>query len=105
CSGTVDRFHGRLQLTHPDYQVLEAGQGEDPALGVGARARLGEGPIPVYTVTKGLSAMQVSQAVGLALHAVGELPDPIPARVRLAHGLPALAEAYRMVHEPRDDAE
>ena len=97
CSGTVTHYGRRLQLTHPEYQVLGADSGAPTAYG--------EGPIPVYTAIKGTTSMKVSGAVDLALHAMGEVPDPIPAAVRLRHGLPSLEEAYRLVHQPSEESD
>jgi len=98
CTGTYSRFRGRGQLTHPEYEVLD---GDGPAGPAGLRT----GPIPVYRTAKGLNSMQVAAAVELALHALGEVPDPIPEEVRAAHRLPGLRETYQLLHQPTTEAD
>ncbi len=102
CSGTVGSFGigtaRRIQLTHPDYQVIA----ED---GQGAAAGYAEGPIAVYSQVRGLTSMKIAAAMELVLHATADLPDPVPAAVRLRHGLPSLRESYRMVHQPLSEDE
>ncbi|MGI8949915.1 MAG: ATP-dependent DNA helicase RecG [Ornithinimicrobium sp.] len=100
CSGTVSTFQLRRQLTHPDYHVLDY---EVPDLE--RMPGLGTGLIPIYTLTKGLSSIDVWKAMALTLHAVEGLPDPVPVEVRERHGLPDLRTAYQLVHQPRTEAE
>lgn len=94
CSGHVGEYHQSLQLNHPDYAVLGS------ASGASGEWLLG-GLVPVYTATKGLSPIVHGDCVDLVLHQLGDLPDPLPEAVRQEHGLPGLAEAYRLVHRPR----
>ena len=101
CSGTVSSFNRRRQLTHPDYQVVGPRRLGD----AGLSQALEGGLIPVYTATKGINAVQMVSSVQLALHALDEVPDPIPAPVRSRRGLPDLLTAYRMVHQPETEAE
>jgi ATP-dependent DNA helicase RecG len=101
CSGTVSSFQRRRQLTHPDYQVVGPRRLGDPGL---AQA-LESGLVPVYTATKGVNAVQMISSVQLALHALEDVPDPVPATVRARRGLPDLLTAYRMVHQPETEAE
>ncbi|MCE0486607.1 ATP-dependent DNA helicase RecG [Ornithinimicrobium sediminis] len=101
CSGTVSSFQRRRQLTHPDYQVVGPRRLGDPGL---AQA-LESGLVPVYTATKGVNAVQMISSVQLALHALEDVPDPVPATVRARRGLPDLLTAYWMVHQPETEAE
>ncbi|WP_256838633.1 ATP-dependent DNA helicase RecG [Ornithinimicrobium faecis] len=96
-SGTVSHYGGKRQLTHPEYEVL----------GTGAKATstFGEGPIPVYSQVPAMTSMKVAAAVDLVLHALAEVPDPIPVAVRAKHGLPPLSNALTMVHQPRSTQE
>ncbi|NLG20973.1 MAG: ATP-dependent DNA helicase RecG [Actinomycetales bacterium] len=96
-SGTVSHYGGRRQLTHPEYELLGAG--------AEASSTFGEGPIPVYGQVPKMNSMKVAAAVDLVLHAVEEIPDPIPVTVRAAHGLPPLSNAYAMMHQPRSTQE
>ncbi|WP_109474800.1 ATP-dependent DNA helicase RecG [Ornithinimicrobium cavernae] len=96
-SGTVSHYGGRRQLTHPEYEVLGAG--------AQAGSTFGEGPIPVYSQVPKMTSMKVAAAVDLVLHALAEVPDPIPVEVRARHGLPPLSNAFTMVHQPRSTEE
>ncbi|WP_114906171.1 ATP-dependent DNA helicase RecG [Ornithinimicrobium murale] len=96
-SGTVSHYGGKRQLTHPEYEVLGAG--------AEAGSAFGEGPIPVYRQVPKMTSMKVAAAVDLVLHAVAEMPDPIPVEVRAKRGLPPLSNALTMVHQPRSTQE
>ena len=96
-SGTVSSYRQEMQLAHPEYSLLH-GSSE-------VRQDYAEGPIPVYPAVPRMTSMKVAAAVELALHALGEMADPIPVEVRARHGLPPLSRAYRMVHQPRSDQE
>jgi ATP-dependent DNA helicase RecG len=101
AAGTVSVFgngpHRRMQLTHPEYEVLSGGQSAGTAFA--------EGPIPVYSQIPKMTSMKVAAAVDLVLHALDEVPDPLPVEVRAKHGLPPLSRAYTMLHQPRSPQE
>ncbi|GGK62735.1 ATP-dependent DNA helicase RecG [Ornithinimicrobium pekingense] len=99
CSGQIGTYGHQLQLTHPDYAVLN-----DPSGSASGGWLLG-GLVPVYPATPKLSPIVHGDLLDLVLHALVELPDPLPQEVREAHGLPGLLEAYRMVHRPQSEAE
>ncbi len=99
CSGQITTYGRQLQLTHPDYAVL------DDASGSSSGGWLLGGLVPVYPATPKLSAIVHGDLVDLVLHALVELPDPLPAAVREEHRLPDLLEAYRLVHRPRTQAD
>jgi ATP-dependent DNA helicase RecG len=60
------------------------------------------GPLPVYPEVEGLGPGQLRRLVAAALEAVGPLPEPLPAAVRAAAGVPPLDEALRRLHAPPD---
>ncbi|GAA5157814.1 ATP-dependent DNA helicase RecG [Ornithinimicrobium tianjinense] len=99
CSGQVGRYGRTVQLTHPDYAVLN-----DPT-GKSSGGWLLGGLVPVYPATAKLSPIVHGDLLDLVLHAVTGLDDPLPAEVRAEHRLPELLEAYRLVHRPQEDAE
>ncbi len=86
-------FHGRImyygsfcEMTSPAFRPLSA---------------VGDGLIPIYPQTEGLSSRQISQAVANALDSMPEsLPDPLPEELRSRFGLIGLAEALRQIHRP-----
>ncbi|WP_181443175.1 ATP-dependent DNA helicase RecG [Kytococcus schroeteri] len=94
--GTVGEYRGALQMTHPDYVVLESA-GEE----AGAFAEPAEGLIGLYKEVKQLTSVQVGQAAAMALHALDEAPDVLPPSVAAAQGLTA-TEAWTLLHRPAD---
>ncbi len=93
-SGRVTYFNGRLQLSHPDYEVI-ADEDDDAA----ARDRVRH-LIPIYRITGKITSWQIAGAVRTALDVLGDPPDPLPEEVRERHDLMGLAEALHNVHLP-----
>ncbi|WP_433874179.1 ATP-dependent DNA helicase RecG [Sinomonas atrocyanea] len=96
-SGRVGRYRGNLQLTNPEYVLLDD---EDDA-GLSAE-ELAERPIPVYPATARLPSWKIAKSTAMLLGQIDleALPDPIPDELRRRHRLPGIAEAYRMIHTP-----
>jgi ATP-dependent DNA helicase RecG len=97
-SGTVGRYRGRPQLTHPKLHLLD---GEDDA-------RVAEelsGPIPVYPASARVDSETIRRSVGVVLDTLGEVDDPVRAEIRARHQLMSLTEALRRVHRPADDTD
>lgn len=89
-SGELGWFNGQLQLTHPQYSLLDDDSTEVYASGI----------VPVYTQVKGLTNLQLTQAFQIALTGL-ELPEALPDEVRGTEGLVTLNEAYRGLHLPQ----
>ena len=98
-TGTVGEYRGRRQLTHPDYLIvgLDA-EDEDAAVLEASR------PIPLYPAAASVPTWRIGRAVRMVLDPLTErdVPDPIPAELRNAHGHPSLLESLRDVHIPED---
>ncbi|SDE47204.1 ATP-dependent DNA helicase RecG [Auraticoccus monumenti] len=108
-AGKVGTFRDRLQLTNPDYVVLDE---QGTVIGGAQRnqslAQVGHGGlIGLYPASRKLPTWRVAECVQLALDSVGELEDPLPTPVREALGVPDLMTALRGVHQPqsRDEVE
>ncbi|MDP9395294.1 MAG: ATP-dependent DNA helicase RecG [Actinomycetota bacterium] len=113
-SGKVTAFRGKRQLSHPDY-VLLASDGPDRSATGGegvtgteageAAAAFARELIPVYPASAALPSWRVAQSVRVVLDTLDDLPDPLPAAVRLRRGLADLATSFQLVHRPdsRDD--
>lgn len=56
--------------------------------------------LPVYSLTEGLTAQRLRQAVQAVRPALAHWPDPLPEAWRHRHGLPELAEALDWIHDP-----
>jgi ATP-dependent DNA helicase RecG len=97
-AGTVGTYRGRLQLTHPDYELFG---GDDDALRLVEHYRTHQ--IPVYSATGRLYSFTIRRMVELALDSVDRVRDPVPDPVRQARRLLSRAEALELVHRPRVD--
>lgn len=95
-AGQVSRYRGRLQLAHPEFEMLPDGSGEDDLAALEFASAL----IPIYPAVRGLTTWQISQAIDLVLTQMGELPDPLPPSLRREHGLVTLTDALWSVHRP-----
>lgn len=95
-SGTISSYRGQLQLTHPEYNLLESENAVDSA----ALAR----PIPIYHASASAPSWKIEQAVALILPRITEadMPDPLPHAFRAAHDLPGKLAAVRALHMPAD---
>ncbi|MGY5885636.1 ATP-dependent DNA helicase RecG [Modestobacter lacusdianchii] len=93
-AGTVGKWQGDLQFSHPDCHLMS---GDDD--GDWARAL-----VPIYPASKDVSSWVVQKSVKLLLDDPRSLEqaldDPIPAAVRQRHGLVGLATALRYKHRP-----
>jgi ATP-dependent DNA helicase RecG len=97
--GKLSRFGGKLQMVHPELEVL-ANEGDDDR-------RLHTGRIiPLYSTTAKmkadrLTARELRRLLFAALEAVGdEICDPVPDDVRNRCGLMGLREAIDKIHFP-----
>jgi ATP-dependent DNA helicase RecG len=95
-----DRFKKRWQLVHPNHETFEV---DDPGQ-VGdviarERARLNELQ-PIYPATKKMSSWKIETTMRLVLEQVDEVPDLVPAEVRLEQGLVSGRQALEWIHRP-----
>ncbi|MFG0286219.1 MAG: ATP-dependent DNA helicase RecG [Phycisphaerales bacterium JB039] len=96
--GKAQKYGGGLQLTNPKYETLRD-EGDEPAP---ADARLR----PVYPASEKIRSDEIERAMVAALPvALPLIEDHLPEEFRRSKRLPALAEAYRMLHAPETEAE
>jgi ATP-dependent DNA helicase RecG len=92
-AGTVGKWQGDLQFTHPDCHVI-TGDDDDWARAL----------VPIYPASKDVSSWVIQKSVKLLLDdpqaLEGALDDPIPEAVRRRHGLTTLARALVGKHRP-----
>ncbi|MFT3898290.1 MAG: ATP-dependent DNA helicase RecG [Thermomonas sp.] len=96
CFGTPRPGAHGLEMVHPSYRVLEAG--ESP---------LGDALDPVYPQVEGIGPATLRKLVGLALD---RLPDAaslelLPLGLLEGFGLPGLRESLLALHRPPRDAD
>jgi ATP-dependent DNA helicase RecG len=91
-AGTVQMEFGLRQMRTPFVERLGS---SDDASWLG---RI----LPVHPATEGLSSNWIRRLVSEALAQFGDLPDPLPAALRVRRGLVPLAFAIRAIHFPDD---
>ncbi|MBS2547036.1 ATP-dependent DNA helicase RecG [Catenulispora sp. NL8] len=97
-AGKVGEYHGRIQLTNPEFEKLDA-ESEDTDVDSWAGELL-----PIYPTTSGLSPRMIARCVGMVLDQLDAdlADDPLPRPVRARQGLVPLTEAFRRIHRPDD---
>ncbi|NSC24125.1 ATP-dependent DNA helicase RecG [Streptomyces albus subsp. chlorinus] len=106
-AGKVGVFNRRLQLSHPDYKLLDEDDGTPAQETV---ERFANALLPLYPACKQLSSWSIEQSVATllsALEATGwrGLTDPLPEPLRAKRGLVPLPEAFEKIHRPRGKAD
>ena len=96
CFGEVRHTAQGLEMVHPQYRRLGAGEA------VGVEERLS----PVYPTTEGLGQKRLAGVIAKALALLPPEPalELIPPDLCAAHGLASLREALLTVHRPPPDA-
>lgn len=90
-AGTATLEYGMKQMRNPFVEKLGVEDSDESA------ARI----IPVHRTTEGLSTNWMRRLIGSALEDVGDVPDFLPAQLRIGRDLIALAPALRDIHFPR----
>jgi len=62
-------------------------------------------PTPVYRASEALPSRRLHDLVTRALVFAGDLPDPLPAKLRAEGGMPLKRDALAVLHQPRTAAE
>ena len=97
-AGSVGKWQGALQFTHPDCHVI-TGDDDDWARAL----------VPIYPASKDVSSWVVQKSVKMLLgdpHSLqAALDDPVPEQVRDRHGLVSLATALLYKHRPESMAQ
>ena len=92
ASGRVKALGWRVQLEAPEFSPVEGGETVNAG-------RI----VPIYRLTKGVTALSLRRAVRELLDRFGAaLTDPLPAEIRERHGLMALAAAIEEAHWPHE---
>jgi ATP-dependent DNA helicase RecG len=92
ASGRVKALGWRVQLEAPEFSPVEGGETVNAG-------RI----VPIYRLTKGVTALSLRRAVRELLDRFGAaLTDPLPAEIRARHGLMTLAAAIEEAHWPHE---
>ncbi|MFC6061412.1 ATP-dependent DNA helicase RecG [Streptomyces ochraceiscleroticus] len=98
-AGKVSVFNRKLQLAHPEYELL-AGEGGDDAVDAFA-GRL----LPIYPAAQKMPSWKIAKAVDAVLPNARDAADPLPPALREGRGLVPLPEALLKVHRPATKAD
>ena len=98
-SGRIGFFSNKLQLAHPDYELFSQEIDDSEAK---AWADL---PIPIYPASGTLSTWKIQKSVELALSAIGEINEVLPATLLKKHKFLTLSQAIHQIHIPKIDSE
>ena len=96
-AGKVGVFNSKKQLTHPDYEMIPDGNDVDSAVEGFANQY-----IPIYPSTAKLPSWKIAQCIELALAALDDVEDPIPAELLEKNKYPTIRQALVQIHKPED---
>ncbi|PKQ19242.1 MAG: ATP-dependent DNA helicase RecG [Actinobacteria bacterium HGW-Actinobacteria-6] len=89
-AGKLEMDFGLRQMKSPFLERLDAEDGP---------SQLGR-ILPVHRATEGVSANWMRRLVLEALELAGDVPDPLPAALRVKRNLPSLRHSLRTIHFP-----
>ncbi|TVL94327.1 ATP-dependent DNA helicase RecG [Streptomyces sp. SAJ15] len=98
-AGKVSVFNRKLQLAHPEYQLLDKDSGEETVDAFANQL------IPIYPACQQMASWKLAKAVDAVLPSAGDAVDPLPPALREGRGLVPLPEALLKVHRPRTKAD
>lgn len=105
--GKVGEFKNQLQMTHPEFVMLDA-QGRIVAGSEKKQtlANVAQAPVVgLYPASAKLRTWTIAECVGLAIDRVAGLDDPWPEWVRREADVPEFTRALEGVHRSRSEAE
>ncbi|MYU50710.1 MULTISPECIES: helicase-related protein [Streptomyces] len=98
-AGKVSVFNRKLQLAHPEYQLLDR---DDDTGAVDAFAgRL----LPIYPACQQMASWKLAKAVDAVLPSAPDAVDPLPEALRAGRALVPLPEALLKIHRPATKAD
>ena len=93
-AGKIGAYQGKLQLTHPDYELFAEEVDQSAAK---AWADL---PIPIYPAASAVTTWMIARAMGVVLDTLAPIEDEVPAEIAKAEGLLDLSDAIAKIHRP-----
>jgi ATP-dependent DNA helicase RecG len=96
-AGKVGKFKEKMQLSHPDYEMIPDGNDVDSAV-AGFAGQF----IPLYPSSAKLPSWKIAQSIDLALAALDDVEDPIPAALLEKNKYPTIRQALEQIHHPND---
>ena len=111
-SGEVGYFRGAMQLTHPDFLVLDSADGKNHGSRslkmIAEASRAVSGQVlqqefertffPIYPASTKLQSWDIFRCVRQVLEVLDPVADPLPEKLCAAHQLASEDEALRAIH-------
>jgi ATP-dependent DNA helicase RecG len=98
-AGKIGSYNGKLQLSHPDYELFGDEIEDDVAK---AWAEL---PIPIYPASSTCTTWMLQRAVKVILDVLEPIKDEVPKELLTKHELLDLEDAVRKIHQPTNMAD
>lgn len=93
-AGKVGSYQGKLQLSHPDYELFPEEISDEDA------KRWADLPIPIYPAASAVTTWAIQRALGVILDTLEEVTDELPAEIVKINSLLTLGDAIRLIHRP-----
>lgn len=94
--GRAKRWKGYLQLSNPNWQILE----EESSSETATREEYFR---PIYSGSEDMPSRRIEETLDSIMDsALDQVIDPLPESIRTHHAMPQLATALRMAHHPKD---
>ena len=93
-AGKIGSYQGKLQLSHPDYELFS------DEIDDGAAKAWADLPIPIYPASSSMTTWMIARAVGVVLDGFEPIVDEVPAELVAKHGLLSLGDALQKIHRP-----
>jgi ATP-dependent DNA helicase RecG len=118
-SGEVGFFRGAMQLTHPDFLVLDSPDGKNHGSrslkNIAAASKAVSGEVlqeaferrfyPIYPASTKVQSWDIFNCVRQVLEVLEPVPDPLPKELCAEHNLISEDEALRAIHLAEDPAQ
>ncbi|MEU5212150.1 helicase-related protein [Streptomyces sp. NPDC020742] len=98
-AGKVSVFNRKLQLAHPEYQLLD-GDADSGAVDAFANQLM-----PIYPACQQMASWKIAKAVDAVLPRAQDAVDPLPQALRQGRALVELPEALLKIHRPGSKAD
>ena len=96
-AGKIGSYQGKLQLTHPDYELFPDEISEEDA------KRWAELPIPIYPAASAVTTWAISRALGVVLDTLGPVADELGEEIIQKNKLISLEQAIHQIHRPENN--
>jgi ATP-dependent DNA helicase RecG len=96
-AGKIGSYQGKLQLSHPDYELFPDEISEEDA------KRWAELPIPIYPAASAVTTWAISRALGVVLDTLGPVADELDDETIKLNKLISLEQAIHQIHRPENN--